>query len=548
MADEPLRVLVLSGRNNHDWPETTPAIKAILEASGRFHVDVNDEPSRCTAATLAPYRAIVSNWSAWPDVTGRQWGPAMEKALVEFVQSGKGIVFVHAATATFHDWPEFLQMACGTWEIDKTGHGKYASFEVRVDDMEHPITKGLGPFWTCDELWHRTKFQPGIRILCSGLSKAENGGSGNWEPVLVTNDVGRGHCAYLVLGHDVAALGNRACRTLLARATEWTATGGVTIPAPVAWPACEPGAPEAARVDGVRILAGGQKEVAFQDGGSPVSSNSGGREVLEWRSADVPFKPYVVRLCTPQGVNILRDSPGDHKHHHGLMFAVKADGVNFWEEVGEAGHQVVREFGPIPSEEYAAMGGRIDWTDSKGQVLLREDRRIEVPIFADSGFALVNWETRLQPPAGKSSTELGGAHYHGLGMRFVESMDKNGIFFNESKSQGEVVRGDERLAHAKWSAYTAEVDGKPVTVAMFDWPGNPRPALWFTMSTPFAYMSATMNYWKEPLVVTAESPAVLKYAVAVWDGRVGEETVDALYRRWVATPPPVSLPKPKKGR
>ena len=24
----------------------------------------------------------------------------------------------------------------------------------------------------------------------------------------------------------------------------------------------------------------------------------------------------------------------DHKHHHGLMFALSVDGVNFWEEAG----------------------------------------------------------------------------------------------------------------------------------------------------------------------------------------------------------------------
>ena len=53
----------------------------------------------------------------------------------------------------------------------------------------------------------------------------------------------------------------------------------------------------------------------------------------------VPFKPYVKELYTPGGVNILRDSPTDHKHHHGLMFAVAADGVNFWEEQTAPGTQ-----------------------------------------------------------------------------------------------------------------------------------------------------------------------------------------------------------------
>ncbi|MEI6674568.1 MAG: hypothetical protein WCO57_05275, partial [Verrucomicrobiota bacterium] len=37
-----LRVLILSGANNHKWQETTPAIKATLEETGRFSVDVEN--------------------------------------------------------------------------------------------------------------------------------------------------------------------------------------------------------------------------------------------------------------------------------------------------------------------------------------------------------------------------------------------------------------------------------------------------------------------------------------------------------------------------
>ena len=51
-----------------------------------------------------------------------------------------------------------------------------------------------------------------------------------------------------------------------------------------------------------------------------------------YRYVQSPYKPYADRLVSPAGTQILRDSPSDHKHHHGLMFALSADGVNFWEE------------------------------------------------------------------------------------------------------------------------------------------------------------------------------------------------------------------------
>ena len=39
------------------------------------------------------------------------------------------------------------------------------------------------------------------------------------------------------------------------------------------------------------------------------------------------FKPYVQQLCTFRGENVLRDAPRDHLHHHGLMYAIKVNGI-----------------------------------------------------------------------------------------------------------------------------------------------------------------------------------------------------------------------------
>ena len=151
----------------------------------------------------------------------------------------------------------------------------------------------------------------------------------------------------------------------------------------------------------------------------------------------------------------------------------------------------------------------------------------------DLGATLVEWQSRLETPPGKNTAVLTGSHYFGLGMRFVESMD-GGRFFNADDKQGEIVRGDERLTPVKWCAYTAKAGGKPVTVAVFDHPKNLRyPAKMFTMSKPFAYLSATRNEWKEPITIKAGNPLNLRYGVAVWDGEVDKATVEKLYRRWL---------------
>lgn len=168
-AAEPLRVLILSGQNNHNWQETTPFLKDMYETSGRFVVDVTNDPASLTAETLKPYDVLVDNWSAYPDMTGRQWGPA-EGAILDFVRGGKGFVLLHAATACFSDWPEFQEMAGCTWG-DDSGHGKFHKFEVFIDDPEHPIAKGMPPFIAGpDELYHRLTPHPSMHVVASAFS------------------------------------------------------------------------------------------------------------------------------------------------------------------------------------------------------------------------------------------------------------------------------------------------------------------------------------------------------------------------------------------
>ena len=109
-----------------------------------------------------------------------------------------------------------------------------------------------------------------------------------------------------------------------------------------------------------------------------------------------------------------------------------------------------------------------------------------------------------------------------------------GKFLTSTGQAGDIVRGAERLARAGWCAYTAKADGRPVTIAMFGHPENLRhPTHWFTMTTPFAYMAATLNLHKEPLEVTSDKPLILSYAVAVLDGRVDKNKIDGVYRNWV---------------
>jgi len=271
-----------------------------------------------------------------------------------------------------------------------------------------------------------------------------------------------------------------------------------------------------------------------------ISVYTGDSVLMRYHYRDVPFKPCVQQLFSPRGVNVLRDAPADHLHHHALMFAVAVDGVNFWEEQQASGRQVHQSFTEVKIGKRndvpdAGFTEQLNWFNPRSQeLLLKESRTIEICQLDEFKATLLNWQSTLAVPSGKESVTLTGSHYFGLGMRFMKSMDVGGKFRNAEGRTGDVVRGDERLVRTRWCVYSAEANGKLVTVAMFGHPDNLRhPTQWFTMTKPFAYLSATLNLHREPLKVTSDKPLVLRYAAAVWDNRVENEQIENVYNWWV---------------
>ena len=118
---------------------------------------------------------IASNWSAYPEMAGHQWGEQAERAFVEWIKAGHGFVVFHAAAATSQDWPEFQQLVQLTWGIDKTSHGAYHTLKVTVRDSNHPITRGMRDFWITDELWHNMVNLTGqeMHALCEAFSEPD---------------------------------------------------------------------------------------------------------------------------------------------------------------------------------------------------------------------------------------------------------------------------------------------------------------------------------------------------------------------------------------
>ncbi|MBM4155329.1 MAG: ThuA domain-containing protein [Lentisphaerae bacterium] len=228
-AAPPPRVLIFSGQNNHDWKTTTPALVKILGAAG-IAAEVTERPDQCTDASLAKFDAILSNWNSFgkPD-SATHWPAETRDAFLKFAREGKGVVAVHAGSSSFYDWPEYQQLGMAFWKSGQTSHGPMHTFTVTASG-EHPVTRGLQPFTTKDELWIKPGVHPGATVLAVA----------DGQPVAFATSFGKGRGFTLLLGHNAESMNNPGFQTLLLRGVEWAASGAVTgshtnrVPAAVA--------------------------------------------------------------------------------------------------------------------------------------------------------------------------------------------------------------------------------------------------------------------------------------------------------------------------
>ncbi|HSH19554.1 MAG TPA: ThuA domain-containing protein, partial [Draconibacterium sp.] len=146
-----IRVIILSGSNNHDWKSTTSYLQKMYTETGLFAVEITEKPDTLKSMDLNKFDVIVSNWNSWPE-NDLRWPEETEKALLEFVEKGDGFVTFHAAASAFYKWPEFKKISTAAW-VDSTWHGTKSATEVILQNGEHPITKGMSDFFIYDELW-----------------------------------------------------------------------------------------------------------------------------------------------------------------------------------------------------------------------------------------------------------------------------------------------------------------------------------------------------------------------------------------------------------
>jgi len=163
--DRLINILILSGKNNHEWQKTTPVLLKIYEDSKLFRATVSERPDTLTYTMLKKFDVVVSNWNSWPDNDFR-FSKAWEDDFLRYVKEGGGIVSVHAGASSFYSWKEYQGIGIGRWGKE-THHGLQKKARVVQFNQGHPITRGIKDFYIVDEIWEKTDIYPGAQCLAS---------------------------------------------------------------------------------------------------------------------------------------------------------------------------------------------------------------------------------------------------------------------------------------------------------------------------------------------------------------------------------------------
>lgn len=275
-APAAIRVLIIDGQNNHDWPTASTWLKRFLVDSGRCRVEISTTPPKGAPAAdwaswrpdFTAYDVVLSNFNSGYLPGAERWPREVERAFESYVRNGGGFVSFHAANNAFREWPAYNDMVGLLWRdkdfgpsiiIDAHGHvvvvptgqGRQPGHPPRRDivmattPVDHPITRGFPPRWLhpSEQLTHG---QHGPAAVVTGgaltiLTYAHDDELNENEPMDWVRTYGKGRVYVTMLGHTWKGEPNPnlecvGFQTLLLRGIEWAATGHVSTPVPPDFP------------------------------------------------------------------------------------------------------------------------------------------------------------------------------------------------------------------------------------------------------------------------------------------------------------------------
>ena len=200
-----LRVLFLGDNGHHRPADRFKQMQPALSSRG-IEMTYTDKLEDLNPGKLAGYDALMI-FANHTRISLDQ-----EKALLEYVEGGRGLVPVHCASYCFLNSPKYIELVGGQFKSHGTG-----TFKDTIVNSDHPVMKGVQPIESWDETYVHTKHNPN-RVVLSERRDAQ----GN-EPYTWVREAGKGRVFYTALGHVASELDSPPVRTILTRGMLWAA-------------------------------------------------------------------------------------------------------------------------------------------------------------------------------------------------------------------------------------------------------------------------------------------------------------------------------------
>jgi len=250
-----IRLLIIEGVSNHDWPRRLALVRDILDRDGSFDVEVSITPSAADDPAWDRWRPDFARYdvvlSGYNNLGGKPGWPApVRRAFENFVSRGGGFYAYHEANNAFADWPAYNEMIGLGWrdkhfgsallvrpdetlqfvppgEGDDTWHGDRTDALVRRRG-EHPIHAGLPRAWRAADM-EVYRYARGPARNLDVIAYAHDGLDDRRFPVEWTVRYGLGRVYVSAYGHlwfgggTPPSMRCAAFQTLMPRALKWLA-------------------------------------------------------------------------------------------------------------------------------------------------------------------------------------------------------------------------------------------------------------------------------------------------------------------------------------
>lgn len=274
---------------------------------------------------------------------------------------------------------------------------------------------------------------------------------------------------------------------------------------------------------------------------SPIEIKAGGKTACSLYFGEKWDKPFLYPIRTVSGKEISRGWPiepregdtKDHTWHRGFWYGHgDISGADFWRELGrEKTSRLIEKASPKVHGGSASIDLSMTPPSGKPMGSMQQEYRV-----ADHGSVRsIDAVITIHADAGQALT-FGDTDDGGFAFRLTEA-------FREDK--GARLRNSEGLTGtnaiwgkpARWTDYSAVMDGVSIGVAMFDHPSNLRhPTRWhargygLNAANPFALKSFTKDAKADgSYKLPAGQKLVLRYRAVIYEG---SQDIDRLYSTW----------------